>query len=371
VEQYDVVVVGAGPAGSSAALAARRLGASVLLLDKAAFPRDKACGDGIAPHALDVLRDLGVTGVETGYRPVPALRLIGPRGTAATRPLARPTYTIPRTVFDARLVAAAVAAGATLVRHTVRTVEVRDDCVELDGSIRAGTVVGADGAYSTVRRALGQAGNPDGTLALAIRGYAAATGDEQHIVTAPAKQWPAYAWNFPIGDGRANIGYGEVLRGDPLTRQRLLDRLGALMSTVDISGTMSLRAHHLPLSTHRPVPGRGRLLLAGDAYSLVNPITGEGIFYAVLSGSLAGASAVDGAPAEAARRYRAAVRRRLGRHLRHTRAATWLTRAAGVVEATVRAARDDQRVFDSLVELGLGDGRLTGRTLFAIARRLR
>src|SRR5690242_21870689 len=114
MQTFDVAVVGAGPAGSAAALAATRAGARVLLLDKAAFPRDKACGDGIAPHALDVLRDLGVTGVEEGYTPVPGLHLVGPSGASVVRPLARPDYTIPRVVFDARLVDAAVAAGATL-----------------------------------------------------------------------------------------------------------------------------------------------------------------------------------------------------------------------------------------------------------------
>jgi menaquinone-9 beta-reductase len=374
MDRYDVVVIGAGPAGSSAAIAARRRGASVLLLDKAAFPRDKACGDGIAPHALEVLRDLGVTGVEEGYAPVPGLRLVGPSGAAVVRPLARPDYTIPRVVFDARLVDAAVASGATLAKHTVRDIEERDGSVVLDGCISAGAVVGADGAYSLVRRALGQAGNPDGCLALAIRGYApAAGGPEQLIVTAPTTQWPAYAWHFPIGDGRANVGYGEVLRGEPLSRERLLDRLARLLPTVDSQAVESLRAHHLPLSTHRPVPGRGRLLLAGDAYSLVNPFTGEGIFYAVLSGSLAGTAAATAAGTsgtDAGRLYAHALRRRLGRHLRHSTVAARLTSRARVVDATIRAAGRDQRVFDAIVDLGLGDGRLTGRTLAAIARNL-
>ena len=370
-DQFDVVIIGAGPAGASAALAARRLGASVLLLDRAAFPRDKACGDGIAPHALDVLRGLGVTGVEEGYAPVPALHLVGPGGAAVVRPLARPDYTIPRMVFDARLVAAAVDAGAKLVQHPVRTIEERADRVVLDGSICAGTVVGADGAYSLVRRVLGQPTNPEGCLAVAIRGYAPATGQvEQHIVTAPATQWPAYAWNFPIGDGRANIGYGEVLRGKPLSRAHLLGRLESLLPTVDTRQATSLRAHHLPLSTHRPVPGRGRLLLAGDAYSMVNPFTGEGIFYAVLSGALAGTAAARYGE-DPARAYRAALRRRLGRHLRHSAVAARLTRSARVVDATMRAAAADQRVFDSIVELGLGDSRLNARTLTSIARNLR
>jgi geranylgeranyl reductase family protein len=374
MDEYDVVVVGAGPAGSCAALAARRLGASVLLLDRAAFPRDKACGDGIAPHALDVLCDLGVTGVERGFTPVPALHLVGPGGAAVKRALARPDYTIPRLVFDARLVDAAIAAGATLARRTVRTVEERPGHVVVDGDIAARTVIGADGAYSLVRRVLGEPANPDGSLALAIRGYAPATGGvEQRIVTAPATGWPAYAWHFPIGNGRANVGYGEVLRGEALSRAYLLDRLASLLPTVDIRGVASLRAHHLPLSTHRPVPGRGRLLLAGDAYSLVNPFTGEGIFYAVLSGSLAGAAAARAARdgGDAGRGYRAALRRRLGRHLRHSGVAAWLTRSARVVDATMRAAAADQRVFDSIVDLGLGDGRLTARTLASIARNLR
>ncbi len=258
MDQYDVVIVGAGPAGSSAALAARRAGASVLMLDRATFPRDKACGDGIGPHTLDAIADLGVTGITDGYAPVPALHLVGPRGSAVVRQLARPNYTIPRTVFDARLVDAAVAAGATLAQHTARSIDERPGSVVIDGVISARTVVGADGAYSLVRRTLGQPTNPDSCLALAIRGYAPAVGPvQQHIVTAPAKQWPAYAWNFPIGDGRANIGYGEVLRGATLTREHLLDRLAALLPNVDTASATALRAHHLPLSTHRPIAGKG------------------------------------------------------------------------------------------------------------------
>ncbi|MEE6256967.1 geranylgeranyl reductase family protein [Plantactinospora sonchi] len=367
METVDVAVVGAGPAGASAALAARRLGASVLLLDRADFPRDKACGDGIAAHALDVLAELGVPDAVAGYRPVPALRLVAPGGGQVARPLPRPAYTVPRQVFDARLVAAALAAGARLHRHPVRRVEVRDGLVVLDGLVAARAVVGADGAGSVVRRALGHGANPDGHLALAIRGYApAAAGPvEQRIVTS-ARHWPGYAWVFPIGDGRANIGYGEVLAGRPLRRDQLLERLAALLPEIDTAAATGLRAHHLPLSTRRPVPGRGRIVLAGDALSLINPFTGEGIFYAVLSGSLAGAAAA-GSPHVAADRYAAALRRRLGRHLRHSSAVAWLARRRTVVDTVVRAADRDAEVFRTLVELGLGDGRLNLRTLTRMA----
>ena len=358
VERVDVAVVGAGPAGAAAALAARRAGASVLLLDKADFPRDKPCGDGIAADALDVLAGLGVVGVADGYPPVTDLRLVAPGGTEVARPLPRPAHTVPRRVFDARLVRAATDQGAELRRHTVRSVRTDRDGVTLDDRIRARVVIGADGAGSVVRRALGHPANPDGHLAIAIRGYAPAIGTEQVIRTTSAR-WPAYAWSFPIGDGSANVGYGEVLRGTPLTKAYLVTRLAQLLPGGTPTG---LRAHHLPLSTRRPPPGRGPVLLAGDALSLINPFTGEGIFYAVLSGALAGAAAAAG-PDRAAERYAAAFARRLGRHLRHSGLAALLTRRPGVVDAAVRAARRDGAVFHRMVDLGLGDGVFDLRTI--------
>jgi len=362
VERYDVAVVGGGPAGAAAAIAARRAGARVLLLDRADFPRDKPCGDGIAADAFDVLAGLGVTGVTDGYPPNDGLRLVAPGGGAVARPMTRPAHTIPRRVFDARLVEAAVRNGADLRKHTVRTIADSGGRTRIDDRYEAGVVIGADGAGSVVRRALGHPANPAGHLAVAIRGYAPARGAEQVIVTTGAR-WPAYAWCFPIGDGTANVGYGEVLRGQPLTRAYLLARLATLLPGAEPTG---LRGHHLPLSTHRPPPARGRVLLAGDALSLINPFTGEGIFYAVLSGALAGAAAAAG-PAGAAQRYRRALRRRLGRHLRHSGVAARLSQQPRVVDAAVRAAGRDRLVFDRMVDLGLGDGVVDLRTIGRIA----
>ena len=111
------------------------------------------------------------------------------------------------------------------------------------------------------------------------------------------------------------------------------------------------------------------MLLTGDAASLINPLTGEGIFYAVLSGALAGAAAAHGP--EAGRAYRRALRRRLGRHLRHSSAASRVSRWPVVMDAAFRAAAADQRVFDDVVRLGLADGLLSGRTLAAAVRHLR
>ena len=360
---YDVVVVGAGPAGSAAALGALAAApdARVLLLDRASFPRDKACGDGIAPHALQVLAELGVHGAVGGFAPVSRLRLGYAGAAGAIGTLQEPAYVVPRAVFDDRLVRAAVARGAELRRHRVREIAVHDDRVVIDGEIAARVLVAADGANSVVRRLVGVPEQADRTVAVAIRGYAPVTAGaaKEQVIAFAARGWPAYAWSFPIGDGRANVGYGEVQRlGRPLRRERLLERVDELLPGV-ADGATGWRAHKLPLSTGRPRQPDGRVLLAGDAMSLINPLTGEGIYYAVLSGALAGQAAVQEAPGEAGQRYRASLRTELGRHLRHTSAAARLARRRALVDFALRRGQADPRVFHGLVELGLGRGLLT------------
>jgi geranylgeranyl reductase family protein len=385
---WDVVVVGAGPAGAATALAARHADPSlrVLLLDRAAFPRDKVCGDGVAPHVLDLLAAVGVTGLVDDRRPVGELRLsLGSRSVART--MARPALVVPRRLLDARLVEAAVAAGAVLRHARVRSLDVRPGRVVLDGTgTRAGTadavggtalagavVVGADGAHSVVARALGARPGP---RAVALRGYAPVPPGRRgaQVIAFGTRRQPSYAWSFDRGDGLANVGYGEPVgpRAERLSKAEMLGALDELLPGAGVGAT-DWAAHPLPLSTWRPLrPGRGRVLLAGDAGGLVNPLTGEGIFYAVATGLLAGAAAAAAVRtgAEPATAYRHAVRALLGGHLRHTAAAARLGRSPRVLGAGLEAAAADQRVFDDLVELGLARGRLTSRLLAGLARRL-
>jgi menaquinone-9 beta-reductase len=337
------------------------------VLDRAHFPRDKVCGDGIAPEALDVLAGLGIDVEELtdGFPAVPRLRLQGPRGATVERTTARPSVVVPRAVLDGRLLAQVLARGVRFERHTVRSVVVHPSHVEVDGR-RASVLVGADGAESVVRRALDVAPNPPDRLAVAIRGYAPVLPglDGVQVVTTTQQRWPAYAWSFPLGDGRANVGYGELVAGG-VTRAQLVAGLHRLLPGVEPE---QLRAHRLPLSTGRPRLPDGRVLLAGDAQSLINPLTGEGIFYAVLSGALAGAASAHGA--QAGQVHRRLLRGRLGAHLRSSGAASQLSRWPALMDAAVRVAATDQRVFDDVVALGLADGRLTARTLAATVRRL-
>ncbi|CAJ59831.1 MULTISPECIES: NAD(P)/FAD-dependent oxidoreductase [Frankia] len=387
----DVLIVGGGPAGCAAALAAlrERPEASVVIADAAAFPRDKTCGDGIAPHGLDVLRDLGVTDAVAGYRPVDRMRLRTPGGAEVATPSVRASYVVPREVFDARLVAAARARGAHLVRRRVRTLELadrprpdgrgREPVVVVNGTLTARVVIGADGANSVVRRGLNLAANPPEAMAIAVRAYADLPADErppEQFIHMTDDGWPAYAWSFPIGDGRANIGYGMLrsrLTGgdDGTSAKTVLHRTLARMLPQTPADPTTLRAHHLPLSTHRPRQPNGPVLLAGDAASLINPLTGEGIYYALLSGSLAGQAAVGVAnPTGAGRRYRRSLDAELGRHLRHTALLAGLVgRRRTMMDAAVRAARTRTELYDTLVEIGLGQGTIPTSSLTRLAVR--
>ena len=139
------------------------------------------------------------------------------------------------------------------------------------------------------------------------------------------------------------------------------------VAAVTTGPVRDLRAHHLPLSTRRPPLLDRRVLLAGDAASLINPLSGEGIFYALLSGALAGCVAVAAAaPARPTRGSSAVV---WGRHLRHARVASAMLDLRVVRHAGVRAAAAP-RTFDDLTELALGDGRITPALAGVLAREI-
>jgi len=288
--------------------------------------------------------------------------------------MARPVHVIPREVFDARLVERAVDRGAVLRRHRVHDVTVAADRVVLDGSIEAPVVVAADGAHSVLRGVLGL---PSGRRALAIRGYGPTPPDRRgtQVIRYGDRRQPAYAWSFDRGDGLSNIGYGELLpgpgEGEPPSRALLLEQLEELLPGTVGSGE-HWRGHHLPLSGFRWDQPDGRVLLTGDAAGLINPMTGEGIYYAVATGIAAGQTAAraahDGAAAGAL--HRQAVRHLLGRHLKHTWVASRLAEHAVIVDGGIRVARRDRRVFDEMVELGLGDGRISGRLALGLAAGL-
>ena len=312
----DAVVVGAGPAGSTAALVLARGGARVVLVDKATFARDKACGDLVGPRALALLASLGLT--PTAGRAVGEMMVVGPTGRRVLLPArAGRTYpdhglAITRLRFDAWLRDAAVAAGAEPV--TGRVVAVRAGTVELDDGSRlfADMVVGADGATSGVAAAAGLV-DPGAVLwGFAHRSYVTQDVDRPIIVLwdeAPGYGFPGYGWLFPGEAGTANVGLGLGLRADRSGASRAvacfdvfcdhLRRLGLLSAHVEgrrLGGW-------LKMGMVGTVAARGPILLVGDAAGLVNPLQGEGIAPAITSAAAA-AEAILAGPGSAASRYR-------------------------------------------------------------------
>jgi menaquinone-9 beta-reductase len=359
---WDVVVIGSGPGGAAAAIGAlaERPGASVLVLDRSDFPRDKCCGDGVLVQAFDLLEDCGVdtAALVRDYRTSRAISIKSAEGRiTARRYLPVPIVVLPRQVFDDRLRAAALKAGAESRRQRVRWVRDAGTHVEIDGGIRARVVIGADGAESVVRKAI----IPPDTrreIAVAIRGYERANDDDVPRVVLDKGHGLAYAWRFPSAAGPANVGYGYRLApGESTDRRKLLATLQRLMPATTPEPE-TLRAHRLPLSTSRHPVAAGRILLVGDAASLINPVSGEGIYYAIRSGLDAGRAAAHD-PARAAFHYRAALRRQFRTHHVHAAAMSWLIRSDAVLDAGLRAARNNQNAFDDLAMLCLGTGIIT------------
>nr|WP_269204694.1 geranylgeranyl reductase family protein [Motilibacter deserti] len=362
---WDVVIVGAGPAGSSAALSALRClpGARVLLLDREKFPRDKVCGDAVGPRSFHALSALGLESEFTDYQPASRM-VLGSRSSHAEHPQRGEFRVVPRRVFDARLVRAAVQAGAVLERRRVRTIESTDEAVMVDGELVAHVVIGADGAESVLRGAMTVTRPRATATAVAIRGYGPTSAPTPRIIS-QSRDWPAYAWEFPIGDGTSNFGYIDVPRRDrTITKDTLLAGVRELLPGA-AERVETWKGHRLPLATARPTLPDGRLLLVGDAACLVNPSSGEGILDALVSGTIAGECAHLGPDAGAA--YRRRLREVIGRHQRDAWVGAQLCRVPVLASLGLQMAKVDRRFFDATLELTLGDGHIkplvTGRAL--------
>ena len=317
-DQADVIIVGAGPAGSTTAYYLAQAGIDVLLLEKSRFPREKVCGDGLTPRGVRALIAMGVSVSEQdGWVRNKGLRVIGAgrRLELAWPELSSyPGYGLvrPRTDFDEMLARRAEQAGARLVEGLTVTGPVLDERTgritgvtarpEGDGDERtysARVIVAADGNSSRLSVAMGLRKRDDRPLGVAVRTYYRSPRSDDDYLESWLDLWdgdrllPGYGWIFGMGDGTSNVGLGLLNTSAAFGHtdyhallRRWLKGMPAEWGFTEDHRTQPIRGAALPMGFNRTPPYFNGLLLAGDAGGMVNPFNGEGIAYAMESGEI-------------------------------------------------------------------------------------
>jgi menaquinone-9 beta-reductase len=313
--EADVIIVGAGPAGSTTAYYLAQAGLDVLVLEKATFPRDKVCGDGLTPRAVKSLVQMGVPIDEQGWLKNKGLRVIGGGGRLELdwpELTNYPGYGLVRTraSLDETLARRAQTAGARLEEGVTVTGPVLDErtgriigvTTESNGDIttRAGRIViAADGNSSRLSVSMGLRKRDDRPLGVAVRTYYKSPRHDDDYLESWLDLWdedrllPGYGWIFGMGDGTSNVGLGLLNTSEAFGKTDYRALLRTWLASmppewgfVEENRTEPVRGAALPMGFNRTPHYYNGLLLAGDAGGLVNPFNGEGIAYAMESGEI-------------------------------------------------------------------------------------
>jgi geranylgeranyl reductase family protein len=331
-DDADVIIVGAGPAGSTAAYYLAQAGLDVLLIEKSRFPREKVCGDGLTPRAVKALVAMGVdVSEDAGWLRNKGLRVIGGglRLELDWPELSSyPGYGLVRTraSLDEQLARRAQAAGAKLLEGVTVTGPVLDDggrivgveaSAEPQDSIKQGSksdnaeraradrrytarvVVAADGNSSRLSVAMGLRKRDDRPMGVAVRTYYSSPRHDDDYLESWLDLWdgsrllPGYGWIFGMGDGTSNVGLGLLNTSKAFGNtdyrallQRWLRSMPEEWGYTEENRTEPVRGAALPMGFNRTPHYHRGLLLAGDAAGMVNPFNGEGIAYAMESGEI-------------------------------------------------------------------------------------
>jgi menaquinone-9 beta-reductase len=318
VDEADVIVVGAGPAGSTTAYYLAQAGLDVLLLEKSTFPREKVCGDGLTPRGVKTLVAMGIgVSEQDGWVRNQGLRIIG-AGQRMELPWPElssyPGYGLvrPRTDLDQMLARRAQQAGARLLEGVTVTGPVLDDRTgritgvtaksagqDAERSYGGRIVVAADGNSSRLSVAMGLRKRDDRPLGVAVRTYYRSPRHDDDYLESWLDLWdgdrllPGYGWIFGMGDGTSNVGLG-LLNTSAAFRntdyhallRKWLAGMPAEWGYTEENRTQPIRGAALPMGFNRTPHYHRGLLLVGDAGGMVNPFNGEGIAYAMESAEI-------------------------------------------------------------------------------------
>lgn len=347
--EFDAIVVGGGPGGSSAAWHLAKAGASVLCVDKARFPREKPCGDGITPRAANLICEMGLKESLKCFHRIDSIRLVC-GGSAwerriPTRPgLGSHGYVVSRSVLDAMLLEEAERCGAKMQQDT-RVSGAIVEAGKVVGitaihrghtqKILAPIVVGADGTSSRLRQGCGLALRRGAPAALLIRAQVQSSLPSDNAMALypeiryGGKLLPGYGWVFPMGNGMMNIGLGYLTTVAGWKEVNVFecfrDFLGTLPthwelpSIEELKATRALNGWKLLTGLAVWPPWCPGLMLVGDAAGVAKPFNGAGISRALASGKLAAEVAVRslgaGTPADLGQ-YEVELKRMWGKYYR-------------------------------------------------------
>jgi geranylgeranyl reductase family protein len=316
--ETDVLVVGGGPGGSSAAYHLARHGIDVTVAEKATFPREKVCGDGLTPRSVKAIQDMGVDVDDPGFERVIGLRVHARRTTIQ---LPWPDLTsfppfglvMPRDGFDHLLAQRAAKAGARVLERTEvleplfrdgyvvgAKVRTTGDRTAAPTEIRARYVIAADGAASRFAGPAGVVRDPTRPLGIAARRYYRVDYHPGPWIESWLDLWdgdlllPGYGWLFPLAGGRINLGAGLLntfSNFQDISAQRLFDAFARMLpgewEIGEATAEGRVLSGPLPMGLNRTPQATPGLLLVGDAAGAVNPFNGEGIAYAIETGQIA------------------------------------------------------------------------------------
>ena len=391
---FDVVIIGAGPSGSNAAISYKKLNPDlkIALVDKAIFPRDKSCGDAFGPGVISALKRFGNEHILEDEPEVVSTTLFGPKNIGIQNYIPEVknkedsiVYVIPRFDLDNRILNLAKEEEVETFEgyrfskffnnEESVSVEIENEAKE-KYILEAKLLVGADGANSRVRKSLNLKQNSDWNKAIAIRAYIDSPNyleifkERTLMFEINVSAIKGYAWAFPSKGDLLNIGIGvplSVFKKEKMDIKNLLDEFVKTLESrgVIVENLRMEKSFMLPFASSRPKLGHNRVALIGDAGSMINPMSGEGIFYGMEAGFLL-ANATHQLINESGSvlnkgitKYEKVFNKRFGKHFLSCSLARLVFQSPFMTKRLLNIASLDQHTIDFVVELLFDEANLT------------